>query len=226
MLHVQSAQRHEAQVGDLLAAILQQPQTRAAALLAEQGITRLDMLEYICAWNHQDADRHDDGCAEPADGGRDGMAGSGDPGSSTAKDPLSAYCVNLTARARQGLLDPLIGRTEELQRTIEVLVPAPEEQPGVRRRCRRRQDGDGRRPRRPAALRRRAGHTEGRGDLRARHRCAARRLALPRRLRGALQGRRQGAQRAAEGRSSSSTRFMRPSARAPSPAARWISPRC
>src|SRR5918993_2629657 len=47
VLHVQSAQRQEAQVGDLLAAILQQPQTRAAALLAEQGITRLDVLEYL-----------------------------------------------------------------------------------------------------------------------------------------------------------------------------------
>src|SRR5688572_16874778 len=47
VLHVQSAQRQEAQVGDILAAILQQPQTRAAALLAEQGITRLDVLEYL-----------------------------------------------------------------------------------------------------------------------------------------------------------------------------------
>ena len=34
-------------------------------------------------------------------------------------DALSAYCVNLTDRARQGLLDPLIGRTPELQRTID-----------------------------------------------------------------------------------------------------------
>src|SRR5262249_62319458 len=48
-------------------------------------------------------------------------AGSGDEGPAPAKDPLSAYCVNLTARARDGLLDPLIGRTDELQRTIEVL---------------------------------------------------------------------------------------------------------
>ena len=39
----------------------------------------------------------------------------------TARDPLGAYCVNLTERARQGKLDPLIGRTDELQRTIEVL---------------------------------------------------------------------------------------------------------
>src|SRR4051812_11694479 len=47
ILHVQSAQRQEAQVGDILAAILQQPKTHAAAMLAEQGITRLDILEYL-----------------------------------------------------------------------------------------------------------------------------------------------------------------------------------
>ncbi|PYR39446.1 MAG: ATP-dependent Clp protease ATP-binding subunit ClpA, partial [Acidobacteria bacterium] len=48
-------------------------------------------------------------------------AGAGDEESTTSRDPLAAYCVNLTDRARQGLLDPLIGRAEELQRTIEVL---------------------------------------------------------------------------------------------------------
>src|SRR2546427_11329349 len=47
VLHVQGAQRDEAEVGDLLAAILQHPQSRAAGLLAEQGITRLHILEYI-----------------------------------------------------------------------------------------------------------------------------------------------------------------------------------
>ena len=121
VLHVQSAQRQEAQVGDLLAAILQQPQTRAAALLAEQGITRLDVLEYLAHGITKAPISSDDrGSFESAES-RDGMAGSGDPGSSLARDPLSAYCINLTARARQGLLDPLIGRTEELQRTIEVL---------------------------------------------------------------------------------------------------------
>ncbi len=48
-------------------------------------------------------------------------AGGGDEGSATARDPLAAYCSNLSERARQGKLDPLIGRTAELQRTIEVL---------------------------------------------------------------------------------------------------------
>src|SRR5262245_35936673 len=47
VMHVQSAQRQEAQVGDVIAAILQQPKTHAAAMLAEQGVTRLDVLEYL-----------------------------------------------------------------------------------------------------------------------------------------------------------------------------------
>jgi ATP-dependent Clp protease ATP-binding subunit ClpA len=121
VLHVQSAQRQEAQVGDLIAAILQQPQTRAAKLLAEQGITRLDVLEYLAHGITKTPIHQDDGGGADLGDGRDGMAGSGDPGPATAKDPLSAYCTNLTARARQGVLDPLIGRAEELQRTIEVL---------------------------------------------------------------------------------------------------------
>ncbi len=48
-------------------------------------------------------------------------AGDGADAAPAPADALLAYCVNLTERARQGLLDPLIGRTEELQRTIEVL---------------------------------------------------------------------------------------------------------
>ena len=47
VLHVQSAQRNEVQAGDILAAMLQQPKTHAARLLADQGITRLDILDYI-----------------------------------------------------------------------------------------------------------------------------------------------------------------------------------
>jgi ATP-dependent Clp protease ATP-binding subunit ClpA len=116
VMHVQSAQREDAQVGDLLAALLQQPKAHAAHLLSEQGITRLDVLEFI---SHGITKAPMAPGAPPAPG--DGLAGTGDEGPARSPDPLSAYCVNLTARARQGMLDPLIGRTEELQRTIEVL---------------------------------------------------------------------------------------------------------
>src|SRR5687768_13184446 len=78
VMHVQSAQRQEAQVGDLIAAILQQPQTRAAMLLAEQGITRLDVLEYL-AHGITKTPIHSDRGGEPSDG--EGFAGSGEPGS-------------------------------------------------------------------------------------------------------------------------------------------------
>src|SRR5262245_14470449 len=116
VLHVQSAQRPEVQAGDICAAILQQPKTHAAQLLADQGVTRLDVLEYI---THGISKVPTAGGDETETQGA--SAGEGDEGSATARDPLSAYCANLTARARQGLLDPLIGRSDELQRTIEVL---------------------------------------------------------------------------------------------------------
>jgi ATP-dependent Clp protease ATP-binding subunit ClpA len=119
VLHVQSAQRDEANAGDILAAILQQPKSHAAQLLAGQGITRLDILNYIS---------HGIAKTPPASQGTPSTAGTRDESSNpdvdtphTAADPLRAYCVNLTERARQGLLDPLIGRADELQRTIEVL---------------------------------------------------------------------------------------------------------
>src|SRR6185436_6834392 len=114
VMHVQ-----EAQVGDLLAALLQQPKSHAATMLAEQGVTRLDVLEYL---SHGITKAPIVDRSEPdPDGDNGGLAGTGDPGSATAKDALSAYCLNLTERARNGQLDPLIGRAEELQRTIEVL---------------------------------------------------------------------------------------------------------
>jgi ATP-dependent Clp protease ATP-binding subunit ClpA len=119
VLHVQSAGRQEVQSGDVLAATLQQNKSYAAQLLAAQGITRLDVLEYI---THGISKVPLNGSGAGAEGeSEDAEAGSGERGSGTSRDPLAAYAMNLTARARAGELDPLIGRTDELQRTIEIL---------------------------------------------------------------------------------------------------------
>ncbi len=117
VLHVQSAQRPEVNAGDILAAMLQQSKSQAARLLEGQGVTRLDILDFISHGISKNASDARDNLAEngPA------TAGQGDEGSSSSRDPLAAYCSNLTERASKGLLDPLIGRTAELQRTIEVL---------------------------------------------------------------------------------------------------------
>ena len=116
VLHVQSAGKDEVRFGDVLAAILQQPNSYAAELLQSQDITRLDVLNYISHGISKIPTVAGDGAAtEAAD------AGAGPDGPAPSRDPLTAFAVNLTDRATRGQLDPLIGRTEELQRTIEIL---------------------------------------------------------------------------------------------------------
>ena len=119
VLHVQSAGRQEVQSGDVLAATLQQNKSYAAQLLAAQGVTRLDVLEYITHGISKvppaTPPGEDDGAAADADGGF------AEGGTATSRDPLAAYATSLTARARAGELDPLIGRKDELERTLEIL---------------------------------------------------------------------------------------------------------
>jgi ATP-dependent Clp protease ATP-binding subunit ClpA len=120
VLHVQSAGRQEVQSGDVIAATLQQNRSHAAQLLAGQGITRLDVLEYITHGKTK-VPPTSSGGPDTGESANDAEAGGGDRGSATARDPLAAYATDLTARARAGELDPLIGRTDELQRTMEIL---------------------------------------------------------------------------------------------------------
>ena len=117
VLHVQSAGKDEVRSGDVLAAILQQPKAYAAQMLEAQGVTRLDVLNYISHGISKVPLITGDN--ESPSG--DAAAGLGDESSVGASDPLSAYAENLTERARKGRLDPLIGRLPELQRTLEIL---------------------------------------------------------------------------------------------------------
>ncbi len=117
VLHVQSAGRQEVQSGDVLAALLQQSKSFAAQVLANHGVTRLDVLNFI-THGISKVPFHD---GQAPEGEEDAEAGGGERGPATARDPLGAYALNLTERARAGELDPLIGRTDELQRTMEIL---------------------------------------------------------------------------------------------------------
>ncbi len=120
VLHVQSAGKPEVNAGDIIAAMLQQTNAYSCQLLEAQGVTRLDVLNYISHGiskvpvppsSGEEGGRRR-GPAQPG-------APEGQPGSS--RDPLAAYAINLTERARNGVLDPLIGRSVELQRTMEIL---------------------------------------------------------------------------------------------------------
>ena len=122
VIHVQSSGKGEVEAGDLLAALMQQPKSFAATLLSSQGVTRLDILNYISHGVSKvplEADHGDHGDADDDHGAA--PEGTGEEGAATARDPLGAYTISLTARAKENLLDPLIGRAIELQRTLEIL---------------------------------------------------------------------------------------------------------
>jgi ATP-dependent Clp protease ATP-binding subunit ClpA len=113
VLHVQSSGKSDADVGDALAALLQERRSQAARLLEAQNVSRLDVLNYV-SHGISKVPRLPTGDPAPAgEGDEDAPRG--------GADPLSAFAVNLTDRARRGLLDPLIGRTVEIRRALEVL---------------------------------------------------------------------------------------------------------
>src|SRR5258708_38897874 len=81
---------------------------RAFSLPQQGGLTRLDVLNFI---SH----------GVPKEGSNEGGEQEEDDGSGPQRDPLDAYTTNLNLEAKQGHIDPLIGRTLELERTIHVL---------------------------------------------------------------------------------------------------------
>ena len=115
VLHVQSAGKAEADVGDILAALLAQGRSHAVDLLTGQGVSRLDILNYISHGVSKVPGESSRARDRRGRGRRRGTL-------HRAADPLSAYCVNLTERGRLGKLDPLIGRLPELQRALEILA--------------------------------------------------------------------------------------------------------
>jgi ATP-dependent Clp protease ATP-binding subunit ClpA len=107
--HSQAAAQPELESGDILAALLEEPDSYARYLLEQQGITRLDVLNYISHGITRDED------VAPE------LVGEEDEAEERVRDPLAAFTTDLVALAASGKIDPLIGREAELERTIQVL---------------------------------------------------------------------------------------------------------
>ncbi len=115
--HCESAEKDEVDSGDLLAALFQEPDSFAVNLLRSQGVSRLDLLQYISHGVSKFSGSDDE---EPA--GFSGIeSGIGEAGEVPA-DPIAAFSTNLSELAAQGKLDPLIGRANELERTVQILA--------------------------------------------------------------------------------------------------------
>ncbi|HZH82962.1 MAG TPA: Clp protease N-terminal domain-containing protein, partial [Phototrophicaceae bacterium] len=115
VIHAQSAERKEINGGNLLIAMYREPDSYAVYLLEEQGITRFDLVNYVShGVSKIAADEETDRQSEEDEE-------SGEERPSRRVKPLEAFTVNLVDKAAQGLIDPLIGRDDEIERTIHVL---------------------------------------------------------------------------------------------------------
>lgn len=116
VLHMQASQQDAVGVGDLLAAILQEENSHACFFLQQQGIERVDLLDRISHGNISGnaSENPKQQPVEPAPGERSKPK-------QQPSDPLESFTINLIARAKEGKIDPLIGRTAELERTILIL---------------------------------------------------------------------------------------------------------
>ena len=115
---MQSSGREEVTGANVLVAIFAERESHAAYFLQEQDMTRYDAVNYI---SHGIAKRPGMSEARPVRGSdEENESKSGDEQKKKV-DALDAYCVNLNKKAREGKIDPLIGREAEINRTIQVL---------------------------------------------------------------------------------------------------------
>ncbi len=119
VVHVQSSGREEVTGANVLVAIFAERESHAAFFLQEQEMTRFEAVQYI---SHGIAKRP--GMSEPKHVrgvDEDQSADGREDGKKQPQDALNTYCVNLNKKAKNGRIDPLIGREAEVLRTIQVL---------------------------------------------------------------------------------------------------------
>src|SRR5262245_56314364 len=111
-LQAQASGQEQVDGGNILAAMFDERHSHARYLMEKQGITKLDILNYIS----HGISKRDDPMQVPA-----GEEDEEETDPRQARDPLKSFTANLVARAAEGKIDPLIGRITELERTIQVL---------------------------------------------------------------------------------------------------------
>ncbi len=107
--HVKSSNKIEADAGDMLAFIFMEQESYAKYVLESEGITRMDILDYISHGISKTGGVMPEGAEQD------------EQRTSDKKNPLEYFTVNLLERASRGGIDPLISRQQEVQRIIQVL---------------------------------------------------------------------------------------------------------
>lgn len=113
VFHVQSSGKAEVNGANVLVAIFSEQESQAVYVLHQQGIERIDVVNYIS----HGISRIDD--SEEAEAG-EGLL-EGDAQAEKDKSPLANYSVNLNEQALAGRIDPLVGRDSEVERVVQIL---------------------------------------------------------------------------------------------------------
>ena len=114
VLHVQSSGNKEVTGANVLVAIFSEQESQAVYFLTKQDITRLDVVNFI---SHGISKvQGEEGDDELSDNAEEEVGGE-----ATGRKPLESFAANLNAVARQGKIDPLIGRRNEVERTVQIL---------------------------------------------------------------------------------------------------------
>ena len=103
IVQVQSAEKGKVDLGDFLAAVMEEDDSYAVYYLKSQGIERLDVLEQIAHSQTEEQEKTQTGTKKEKEG------------------YLEKYTQNLVQRAQEGKIDPLIGRKNEIERTVQIL---------------------------------------------------------------------------------------------------------
>lgn len=122
LLHVQSSGREEMTGANLLVALFSERESHAVYFLQSQDMTRLDAVSYISHGIAKVPDFKEERTVRGADEEQEAKPEQPAAGESKKADTaLAAYCVDLNEKAKEGKIDPLIGRASELERAVQIL---------------------------------------------------------------------------------------------------------
>jgi ATP-dependent Clp protease ATP-binding subunit ClpA len=118
-IHVQSSGRDEVTGANVLVALFSERESHAVYFLQQQDMTRLDAVNFISHGIAKVPGRNEKRAVQ----GNEGEANEGreEKPSRRSQEALTTYCINLNKKAAAGKIDPLIGREQEVERTIQIL---------------------------------------------------------------------------------------------------------
>ncbi|MBK1664052.1 ATP-dependent Clp protease ATP-binding subunit ClpA [Rhodospirillum rubrum] len=117
-IHVQSSGREQVTGANILVALFSERESHAVYFLQMQDMTRLDAVNYI---SHGIAKAPGHAQARAPRGADEETKSEETATVKKGREALDAYCVNLNEKAAEGKIDPLIGRDQEVERTIQIL---------------------------------------------------------------------------------------------------------